>query len=128
MKKIDLLFNNTTATYKYFWFLSIIDKVRLENKTKITFDELVIDMISKAWDLIQKHDLNFGQADSFKAQIEELEDTLSISKDINTQKLKTLLKQREEAIKPILKIFTLNVPYRFLSPWIRFETNEQVKR
>lgn len=128
MKKIDLLFNNTTATYKYFWFLSIIDKVRLENKTKITFDELVIDIISKAWDLIQKHDLNFGQADSFKAQIEELEDTLSISKDINTQKLKTLLKQRKEAIKPILKIFTLNVPYRFLSPWIRFETNEQVKR
>lgn len=27
MKKIDLLFSNTTATYKYFWFLSIIDKV-----------------------------------------------------------------------------------------------------
>ena len=45
MRNIDLLFNNTVASYKYFWFLSIIDKIQLENKTKITFDELVIDMI-----------------------------------------------------------------------------------
>lgn len=126
MKKIDLLFNNTSATYKYFWFLSIIDKVVLENKTKISFDELAVDMISKAWNLIQKHNLNFGQLDSFKAQIDVLESVLYISKDITPKRVKRLLEHNKDSIKSILKIFTKDVPYRFLSPWIRFETNEQV--
>lgn len=126
MENIGSLFDNTTATYKYFWFLSIIDKVTLENKTKITFDELVIDMISKAWDYIQKHNLSFGHADSFKMQIEELENVLALSKDTSPENIKTILESNIETIKPILKVFTINVPYRFLSPWIRFETNEQV--
>ena len=124
------IFNNTVATYKYYWFLSLLDQVVLHKKKEISFWEIIIGMIADAWYPIHYFRLSFGNADSLYDQIKLLQTELNIPVDANKTEIKALLSNHLDSPRIIshLRVFSYNVPYRFLSPWITFTYNADVVR
>lgn len=41
------IFSNTTATYKYYWFVAMMDIVVKERRTKMSFWEIVAGMVAE---------------------------------------------------------------------------------
>lgn len=46
--KLAAVFNNTSATYKFYWLLAIVESAEL-GKTTITKQELFARMVTNAW-------------------------------------------------------------------------------
>jgi len=126
--RIASVFNNTVATYKYYWLLSILDILVKEGKTTVPFTEIITQMIANAWYPVHYFKLSFGQSDSLYNQIIKIQQITQLPIDASKSEIqKTLMNQTgETAIKKELRLFSLNVPYRFLSPWIRFNSDSYV--
>lgn len=122
------IYNNTVATYKYYWFLAILDIVIKEQRRKISLWEIIVGMITEAWYPIHYFRLSFGKSDSLYNQIIELQKELNIPVDAKKDDIKKLIfnNLNTPKIRGLLRVFTLNVPYRFLSPWISYTNDSQV--
>lgn len=122
------IYNNTVATYKFYWFVALLDIVVKEQRRQISFWEIIVGMIAEAWYPIHYFRLSFGKSDSLYEQIIALQEELNIpidanKNDIRKQIINNLDNQR---VNRLLRVFTLNVPYRFLSPWINYTTDSEV--
>lgn len=122
------IFNNTVATYKFYWFVSLLDFVVTGQRRRLSLWELIIGMIAEAWYPIHYFRLSFGKADSLYKQIVDLQVLLNIPIDAEKSEIKRQLANdlRLAEVRRLLRIFTLNVPYRFLSPWIPYKSDRQV--
>lgn len=123
------IYRNTTATYKFYWFASILDLMVKEAKVKMTFWEIIIGMVAQAWYPIHYFRISFGASDSLSNRIIRLQQELYIPIDVELEQLKSTLHENlnNPKVKSLLAIFTAHVPYRFLSPWIPHNSNEQVE-
>lgn len=85
-------------------------------------------MIVEAWYPIHYFRLSFGKSDSLYTQIIELQRELNIPIDANKSQIKSRILSNLDnpRIRNLLNVFTLNVPYRFLSPWIRYTYDNDV--
>lgn len=120
------IFNNTTATYKFYWFVSLMDIVVKERKTRISFWEIIAGMVAESWYPIHYFKLSFGKSDSLFNNSLEIQKEFQISIDSDKKKIKNQLLDNIDGTKKFLRVFSLNVPYRFLSPWIRYTYDEDV--
>ena len=122
------IFSNTTATYKFYWFVSLLDIVVKERKTRISFWEIIAGMVAESWYPIHYFKLSFGKSDSLYTQSQSLQQELGIPIDENKDGIKRILLNNLEdnSVKSLLRVFTLNVPYRFLSPWIKYTYDAEV--
>jgi hypothetical protein len=127
---LSQIYNNTSATYKYYWFVSILDIAVKQQRRQISFWEIIVGMVAEAWYPIHYFRLSFGKADSLYNQIIELQKELKIPIDANKNDIKKIIISNldNSKIKNLLRVFTLNVPYRFLSPWINYTTDTEVIR
>lgn len=128
---LSRIFNNTSATYKFFWFLSILETHAQTKSLKFSVWDLVIRMVAYAWYPIHYFRLSFGKNDSLSNIATELHRVANIpidaSKEDVIKGLKSQLNNKE--VRKNLKILLHNVPYRFLSPWINTSDNNlMVKR
>jgi hypothetical protein len=116
-------FKNVSNSYKYYWFLSILDHV-VENKNPyISYDEISLRMLSSVWYPLDFYKLSFGPQDGFKELASAVSTYIKID---NGTKAKSLFHQIENdlpveasrklrnTIKTVLKRW---VTYRFLSPF-----------
>lgn len=128
VSSLSRIFANTTATYKFYWFVTVLDIVVKERKTRMSFWEIIAGMIAESWYPIHYFKLSFGKSDSLYVQSLALQKALNIPIDADKEKIKrTLLDNlNEDRIKSLLRVFTLNVPYRFLSPWIKYTNDKEV--
>jgi hypothetical protein len=110
-------FNNTVATYKFYWFLSIIQAVEDGRKT-IPMKELFARMISNAWYTVNYFRISFGKQDKLQGAIETMKKTEELTIEINKDKVYTLLinSSNNETLNQ-LRHFNNQVPHWFLSPW-----------
>lgn len=122
------IYNNTVATYKYYWFISILDIFVTEERRKISFWEIIVGMIAEAWYPVHYFKLSFGKSDSLYTQIVELQKALNIPIDANKRDIKSAIIDNLQVtrIRSFLRVFTLNVPFRFLSPWINYTYDREV--
>ena len=67
------IFSNTTATYKYYWFVAMMDIVVKERRTKMSFWEIVAGMVAESWYPIHYFKLSFGKSDSLFVKSLELQ-------------------------------------------------------
>jgi hypothetical protein len=127
-KEIAQIFNSTVSTYKYYWFVSILDIVVKEQRRQMSFWEVIAGMVAEAWYPIHYFRLSFGKSDSFYTQIIEIQQELKIPIDAKKEIIKNRIIENIHLpkIKSILNVFKANVPYRFLSPWIKYSTDKQV--
>lgn len=120
------IFNNTTATYKFYWFVAMLDIVVKERKTRISFWEIIAGMVSESWFPIHYFKLSFGKSDSLFEQSMEIQEKFRISIESDKEKTKKYLLDNLGDTKKYLRVFSINVPYRFLSPWIKFTYQNDV--
>lgn len=120
------IFSNTTATYKFYWFVAMLDCVVKECKTRISFWEIIVGMVAESWYPIHYFKLSFGKSDSLFDKSLEIQNAFQISIESDKDKIKKYLLDNLNGTKKLLRVFTLNVPYRFLSPWIKYTYDEDV--
>ena len=126
--RLGKIFANTVATYKYFWFLSILQIHAKTEKLRIDVWYIVIRMVANAWYPIHYFRLSFGKSDSLFVIVMELQKITGIPIDADVENVcESLLDRLEDTqIKSRLRILTLNVPYRFLSPWINTSDDKEM--
>ena len=119
IEKLASVFNDTTNSYKYYWFLSLLETVKQDSKTKTSIDLIILDMIGSAWYPINYFKLSFGKQDQLSNSVLELQNNFSYPKDIKKKELKTSLVNRKDnyIVKNIIQRLSRYVPYRFISPW-----------
>ncbi len=121
-------FNNTSATYKYYWLLSILQEVE-NGSLKVSKRNLFARMISNAWFTVNYFHVSFGKQDLIQQAIEAINEIEKIPIDekqhLVFQKLSSTT--RKETVSQLWH-FNKNVPHWFLSPWFqKMDRNEIYK-
>ena len=77
--RLSRIYDNTTATYKFYWFVSIINLISANPDRRVfSFEEIIAGMIAEAWYPIHYFRLSFGKLDSLESNILELQRLLDI--------------------------------------------------
>lgn len=121
VKKLSQVFDNTSATYKFFWMLGLLDVVNNGRAhLPITFTEMVARKLGKAWQPLLHGSLSFGKCDKLLHNI----DHIIKRSPLNMYSLEDrvvyymMYNSKNEIVNEVVKNLTRNVPYRFLYPWI----------
>ncbi|MDT3401246.1 HNH endonuclease domain-containing protein [Mucilaginibacter terrae] len=112
-------FNNTVATYKFYWFLAIIGRVENGEMT-IAKHSLFAEMVAHSWYTVNYFHLSFGKQDKLQRAIEEIKVIEHLTIDAKRDLIfKHLTQSSEKNTTKILQHFDAEVPHRFLSPWFK---------
>ena len=68
---LSSVFNNTSATYKFYWFLAIIEEIE-QGKKEIEKKRLFSRMVANAWYPINYFKVSFGSQDNISEIIKYL--------------------------------------------------------
>lgn len=127
-QRLAQVFRNTTATYKFYWFIAILELVRRTQRSRFSFREIVADMVAQAWYPIHYYKLSFGFADQLGKTCLNLQKQLDIPIAEERSSVRDILEHSMEI--PMFKnelLSLLNyVPYRFLSPWIHTSVDKEM--
>lgn len=116
LRIFNQIFADTTNSYKYLWFLSILDVLRERpNDRKFSFEELTVRMVNRAWYPMNTYRLSFGSQDSIRSVVAKL--SLSMTDDSVPPKV---WGNQERA--DINKTLSRWVPYRFIRPFFDSST------
>jgi hypothetical protein len=120
---LSSVFNHTTASYKFYWFLSILESVEQVNSEKrfieIAKHELFARMIANAWYTVNNFHLSFGAHDKIEIAINKINEIKNFEIDERKDTLASkLINSSSRDIHQILNHFDKNVPFKFLSPWL----------
>jgi hypothetical protein len=98
--------------------------------TRISIWDIVISMVANAWYPIHYFRLSFGKSDSMYVAIKTIRELTDLPHDASKKLIEETLRDQldKKEIKAALRVFTLNVPFRFLSPWINTSENKDVAR
>lgn len=120
-RHLNRVFDNTTATYKFYWLLSILELFVKHRKTRMNMWEISSYMVANAWYPVNYFRLSFGKSDSLSNAILDLQKLKSKELPINIKRkdLVSALEKMENdtEVRKLLDFLKINVPYRFLSPW-----------
>ena len=111
INRLSSVFNNTTATYKFYWFVSILNLLTQKGKTQMPFWEIICGMVAESWYPIHYFKLSFGKSDSLFQKSKEIEEFYNIPIDIRKDELSELLTNNlnDSKLKTFLNVFTKNV-------------------
>jgi hypothetical protein len=117
-------FKHTTATYKYYWLLSILQEVENGN-INISKKSLFASMIANSWYTVNYFKVSFGKQDLIQDTIRSINNIESITIDEKKEiVLQKLINSGNVNTEKILWHFNKNVPHWFLSPWFPKKVEE----
>ena len=95
---------------------------------RISIWDLVISMVANAWYPIHYFRLSFGKNDSMYVAIKTIRELTGLPYDASKKQVEDTLRSQlhRKEIKSTLRVFTLNVPFRFLRPWIDTSKDKEV--
>lgn len=110
-------FNTTTASYKYYWLLAILDAIG-DQEYHIPKKKLFARMFSNAWYTVHYFKLSFGPHDFIQQAIQEIKELEQINIDESKASIlaKIVASTNPRTIQ-LLSHFNKQVPHWFLSPW-----------
>jgi hypothetical protein len=118
IENLTSVFNSTTASYKFYWLISIIELVE-QGKFEISKSTIFSRMISNSWFTINYFKVSFGNSDQLQRIVSELvllEPRLKI--DTSKDEVHSILEFTENVkINQLLNKLGDNVPHWFLSAW-----------
>lgn len=122
-------FNSTSATYKYYWFISILQSIE-EGSQRISKRTLFARMISNAWYTVNYFHVSFGKQDLIQDTIELIMETENIKINEKHKKIISYLtSSNNKTTIDLLYHFNKQVPHWFLSPWFpKIENETDTKR
>ena len=127
-RELSQVFNKTTTTYKFYWFLSLLQMFNEEGRYRMSVWEVVVRMVANAWYPVQYFRLSFGASDMLPAIVRELQWKTALPMDASRKDIVDCLMQHlaDKEVKAELAKLTNHVPYRFLSPWINYTKDSDV--
>lgn len=124
---ISSIFNKTTATYKFYWFLSVLEIFGERQQGAIPIRKILSQMICNAWYPIHYFKLSFGFADMLSHHSKEIQLLGNIPYNIDKNDLcQWLVNNQDRRVLRLIDHFSKQVPYRFLSPWLPGQTDSNV--
>ena len=126
-KYLNRVFDKTVATYKYYWFLGILDLCVKQGKTRMNVWDIMITMVANAWYPVIYFRLSFGKSESLYDAIWALQKEYDIPINISVRDLTDLLHEllHKTDVRKRLNFLQMNVPFRFLRPWIDTSDDRQ---
>jgi hypothetical protein len=130
IQKLATIFSSTSATYKFYWLLAILELVE-ENHIVISKRKLFAKMVSNSWYTINYFHISFGKQDKLQHTVEYILNHEELTLDEKKTKIEIHLEHtlNKKTISQLMH-FDKNVPHWFLSPWfpkINNETDHQQK-
>lgn len=124
------IFDNKSTSYKYFWFQAIISLVKETGYFSITFKEIVIRMASLAWPIVFDYDISLGKTDKIPETLEKISKKTKLIHAASSKVVENHLRQhyQSQGIDKLLTPLLKDVPYRFLSPWVKYTTDDDVRK
>ncbi|CUU48436.1 HNH endonuclease domain-containing protein [Clostridium beijerinckii] len=119
--------DKVVASYKMYWLLALLDEISLDN-FEIEFRTLICKMVVKAWYPLLKYKLSFELCDNLAKVATYISDTYNLESNYDERKLFDFIySSQDKTLNKMLKELTLNVPYRFLSPFFENKLRGQKK-
>ncbi|OOP73186.1 HNH endonuclease domain-containing protein [Clostridium beijerinckii] len=119
--------DKVVASYKMYWLLALLDEISLDN-FEIEFRTLICKMVVKAWYPLLKYKLSFGLCDNLAKVATYISDTYNLESNYDERELfHFIYSSQDKTLNKMLKELTLNVPYRFLSPFFENKLRGQKK-
>ena len=114
------VFNYTTNSYKYYWWLAILQLIKENDSDKLLFNEISLKMLSLVWYPINFYKISLGKQDQLTNYVIRIKQEFHLDDDISESDFIQFLNEEKNnrPIKDILKKIMKYVPYRFIRPWI----------
>ncbi len=124
--RLASVFNNTSATYKFYWLISIIELVE-RGFVEIPKEKIFARMISNSWYTINYFHISFGKQDKFQNAVQEIliEENLTIDEKKDNLNLILEESKNNSTIKNLFH-FDKNVPHWFLTPWYTQKNKNEI--
>ncbi|WP_051611863.1 DEAD/DEAH box helicase [Xylanibacter ruminicola] len=128
IEKLKNAFDKKSTSYKYFWFMSLIQIYEETQVENISLRQILVKMVANAWKYVFMLNGQFSQSDQLPKYLVSIKSITNLDSNSLEQEVEDKLnevfdtKNLQVILNPLLK----NVPYRFLSPWIKFTDNENV--
>lgn len=124
-QKLSQLFKNISTSYKFFWMLALIDAAESSSfNGKLAMRAVTARMVANAWGVLA-HGINFPKLDKLPSVIAEAQ-----KHNINTSSKQDVFRGiyaiQDANFHRLMDQLEANVPYRFLSPWIPYSSDQQV--
>lgn len=128
IKKLQTVFDKVASSYKFFWMMAIISLAKEKHHLTLSFDDITIRMAAMAWPIVFEDDIDLGNSDIMKSYLEGVVKNTKLIKGATSNVVENYLKQHyfSQGVDKILSPLMKNVPYRFLSPWIKYTTDAEV--
>ena len=129
-KSLQTVFDKKASSYKYFWLMAIISLAKENSHLSISFNEITIRMAAMAWPIVFEDEIDLGSSDMMKKYLEEVVKKTTLIRAASRKVVETYLLQHysslgiDKVLAPLMK----NVPYRFLSPWVKYTTDDEVRK
>lgn len=130
INKLASVFGSTSASYKFYWLISLIELIE-EGHVEIPKKKIFTRMIVNTWYTINYFQVSFGPQDKLQIAVKNILKEENLQKNEKKLNLQNYIENSKSkiTIKELLH-FDKNVPHWFLSPWYPkrdFETNSQQK-
>lgn len=128
IKTLQTVFDKVASSYKFFWMMAIISLAKEKHHLTLSFDDITIRMAAMAWPIVFEDDIDLGNSDIMKSYLEGVVKKTKLIKGATSNVVENYLKQHysSQGVDKILSPLMKNVPYRFLSPWIKYTTDAEV--
>lgn len=125
---IKTIFDKKATSYKYFWFLAIISLAKEHDVLAVTYKDIVIRMAAMAWPLVFEDELSLGKSDMMSSYLSSVQKATRLIPAATSNVVENHIKMHYESkgIDKLLSPLLKNVPYRFLSPWVKYTSDQEV--
>ena len=128
---MNRVFDTTTATYKFYWLLALLDMHVKEQKDEMLALDVADRMVAYAWYPTQYFRLSFGKGDSMSKIIPDMAQLTGITVDDRLEDKNEAISNaisEDREVKKKVKILLNNVPFRFQKPWIDTTDDSEMQR
>lgn len=117
-------FRNVTNSYKFYWFLAILEQISKLHAPKITIDDLAAEMVVLAWYPVNYFNLAFGKQDKLSDAVKSLRAETNAESNSGAEVIRAAFQSLDSSsnARKIVTERTRYVPYRFVRPWFAEET------
>lgn len=120
-RHLNRVFDTTTMTYKYYWFLAILELFVKQGKAWIDIWDIMVLMVANAWYPVHYFKLSFGRNEGLYTALIDIQRDYAIPINIGVDELVQRLHKIaaiDQNLKKRLAFLQKYVPFRFLKPWI----------
>lgn len=130
IEPLTRIFKNTSATYKFYWFMGILDLYVKKDMMRMNIWDIMVEMVANAWYPVSYFRLSFGKSDSLCDAIISLQEVHQLPMNINLNELRKWLHshKNDSQVRQTLSFLPKNVPYWFMRPWIDIADTKEIMR